>query len=701
MTAPPQAGEDDPGYLRRSAKTQAFTLGLPRSFQVAGEGSRVAFLRSSGPEDAANALWVFDVAERRERLVVDPASLTSSPGDEISAAERTRRERMGERAGGIVAYSADRDLSSAVFALSGRLFRADLVAGGAADLGASGSVYDPRADASGSKVAYVTEGALRVIDAAGDRELAADDDPLVTWGLAEFIAAEEMDRIRGFWWSPDGDAIAVTRVDESPIPEMFLADPSQPSSEPRRIRYPFAGGPNASVTLHVISLDGGHRVDVRWDRDAFPYLGRVHWSAGAPLTILVQSRDQRTTRILEVDRSTGRSSTVVEDTDPDWVELVEGSPTRLGDGRLVSTADTDDTRRLRIDDQLVTPPGLQVRSVHEVVGEEVLVAASEDPTETHVWRAGPGGSLDRLTRTPGVHAATAGGDVMVLASSTLEGVSARVLRGGVELGTIASMGEEPPIRARPSFFLAGSRELRTAVLSPDGAEPDGPLPVLLDPYGGPHHARVTKQRGQYLESQWFADRGFAVVVADGRGTPGRGTAWERSIRDDVAAQALEDQLDALNASADRLGYLDLSRVAMRGWSFGGYLTALALLRAPDVVHAGIVGAPVTDWALYDTFYSERYLGSPGRQPEVYERNSPLAEASALRGSMLLIHGFGDDNVLAANTLRLSSALTEAGKRHELYLLPNASHRMASDQVRESLPKIELAFLRRSLGLEDT
>src|SRR5262249_40838877 len=194
---------------------------------------------------------------------------------------------------------------------------------------------------------------------------------------------------------------------------------------------------------------------------------------------------------------------------------------------------------------------------------------------------------------------------------------------------------------------------------------DARLPVLLDPYGGPHAQRVLASRPAYLSSQWFADQGVAVLVADGRGTPGRGSAWERAVHLDLAQPALDDQVDALTDAAQRFPQLDLTRVAIRGWSFGGYLAALAVLRRPDVFHAAIAGAPVTDWVLYDTHYTERYLGTPSDQPAAYERTSLVADAAKLERPLLLIHGLADDNVVAAHTLQLSGALLAAGRPHQV------------------------------------
>ena len=222
--------------------------------------------------------------------------------------------------------------------------------------------------------------------------------------------------------------------------------------------------------------------------------------------------------------------------------------------------------------------------------------------------------------------------------------------------------------------------------------------MLLDPYGGPHAQRVIQAQSAYLTSQWFADQGFAVVVTDGRGTPGRGTEWERAVHLDLASAVLEDQVDALEQAAAEHPFLDLDRVAIRGWSFGGYLAALAVLLRPDRFHAAVAGAPVTEWRLYDTHYTERYLGDPTTQPEVYDGSSLLPIAADLRRPLLLIHGLADDNVLAAHTLRLSSALLAAGRPHEVLPLVGVTHMIPQEVVAENLLLHQLDFLRRSLGL---
>jgi dipeptidyl-peptidase-4 len=225
----------------------------------------------------------------------------------------------------------------------------------------------------------------------------------------------------------------------------------------------------------------------------------------------------------------------------------------------------------------------------------------------------------------------------------------------------------------------------------------GPLPVIVSPYGGPHGQRVVRSAGAYATDQWIADQGFAVVIADGRGTPGRGPAWDRAILGDLASRVLEDQVDALQALAAGQPDLDLSRVGIRGWSFGGYLAALAVLDRPDVFHAAVAGAPVTDWALYDTAYTERYLGHPETSPEAYARTSLIERAGQLTRPLLLIHGLADDNVLAAHTLLLSSALLAAGRSHSVVPLSGVTHMTPQEVVAENLLRLEIDFFRTHLG----
>ncbi|WP_433263473.1 prolyl oligopeptidase family serine peptidase [Actinosynnema sp. CS-041913] len=683
---------NETSFPRQQARTQRFTLGAPRTFTVTPDGGHVYFLRTATATSRANGLWVFDTATRAERLLVDPNTLLTDPED-LSPEERARRERTREQAAGIVGYATDADVAQAAFTLSGRLFVVELASGAVRELPAAGSVIDPRLDPTGRKVGYVADGALHVVDleSGADQAVAEPDGPDVTWGLAEFIAAEEMHRFRGYWFSPDGEHVLVARVDNAPVARWHIADPANPERPAAEIAYPAAGTDNAVVEVFILGLDGS-RTPITWDRAAFPYLTTANWSShGRPL-LQVQSRDQRRVQVLAVGPD--GVEVVADDADPHWLEVVPGSPRWTPDGKLVRVLPKDGANRLVVGDETWTPDGFQVRSVADIAEDILVTASTDDPTQVHVYRVTAGG-VERLSTEDGVHGVARGGDVTVLSSGGLGHFGSRTtVSGGGEIGSFA---ETPVLTPDARLLTVGERGLRAALLFPTGHTGGTKLPVLLDPYGGPHAQRVLSARNAYLTSQWLADQGFAVLVVDGRGTPGRGPEWERAVAFDFAGATLEDQVDALHAVAAQEEDLDLTRVAIRGWSYGGYLAALAVLRRPDVFHAAIAGAPVTDWRLYDTHYTERYLGHPDEKPEVYEANSLIADAPKLERPLMIVHGLADDNVVAAHTLRLSSALLAAGRPHTVLPLSGVTHMTPQEQVAENLLLLQVEFLKRSLG----
>jgi dipeptidyl-peptidase-4 len=714
-------------FPRQAARTRNFTLGAPRSFHVSPDGQRVLFLRSRSGTDPVTCLWALDVATGRERLVADPTRLAGAANSD-DPVEQARRERVREQASGIVSFTTDRDCRLAAFTLTGSVYVADLrpaepqAGSWVRALAVSTPAADPRPDPAGKLVAYVTAGALRVHEPAtgGDWALAdpgsADG---IGFGLAEFIAAEEMGRTRGYWWAPDGSAILVQRTDETAVRRWYIADPANPATAPRAVRYPAAGTDNAVVTLHLAALDGT-LTEVTWDRNAFPYFVTASWEragSGQPY-VVVLSRDQKDMRVLGVDLTSGATSVVRADTDPCWVDIVAGVPQCTSDGRLAWTADAGGAKRLVVGTLAehaagiappVTPESLNLGQVLAVDGKTVLFTATTgDPASVSVWTAGPGG-LRRVSPAEGTHCGTLAGGTLVLTSRTLAAADAviRVLRLTAdgeqeEVGRIGSLAETPdlPAPAPRLMWSGGPSRARTAILLPSWHEPgSGPLPVLCDPYGGPHGKRVTMSAASYLTPQWLAEQGFAVVVADGRGMAGRGPASDRSIAGDLAGPALADQVDALQSAAEQCADLDLTRVAIRGWSFGGYLAALAVLRRPDVFHAAIAGAPPTDWRLYDTCYTERYLGHPDTSPDSYERSSLLADAPLLQRPLLLVHGMADDNVVAAHTLRLSAALLAAGRPHSVLPLSGVTHMSGTrEDVAEQLLRLQVDFLRSALGI---
>ncbi|GAA2996914.1 S9 family peptidase [Streptomyces fulvorobeus] len=702
-------------FPRQYARTQRFTLGAPRAFTVSPDGTRVIFLRSASGTDRTNLLWVLDLSTGEERIAADPEALLRGSAERLSPQERARRERSREGSGGVVGYAVDAAAELAAFALSGKVYVAGLRAGAARALPVPGPVIDPRPSPDGRHIAYVARGALRVVgaDGDGDRAVAEPEDAHVSYGLAEFVAAEEMQRSRGFWWSPDSDRLLVARVDDSAVQRWWIADPAQPGRKPAEAAYPAAGTANAEVRLFLMDVEGdreGARTEVVWDRARYPYLAAVHWSsAGAPL-LLVQARDQRSQLHLAVDTEKGTTRTVHADEDEVWLDLFPGVPEWAPDGRLVRIADEGGARVLAVGDRLLTGAQLHVQAVLDIGESDVLVAATAgeeaaaaETGESHVYRVNELG-VERVSEGVGVHTAVRSGGVTVLVSACPErpGRSALILRDGEPAATVVTYAEEPVLSAHVQLTEGGARRIPCAVLLPTGyKESEGPLPVLMDPYGGPHGRRVVAAHNAHLTSQWFADQGFAVVVADGRGAPGRSPGWEKAVKGNFPL-TLDDQIEALHALALRFP-LDLTKVAMRGWSYGGYLSALAVLRRPDVFHAAIAGAPVTDWRLYDTHYTERCLGDPAERPEIYARNSlltdeGLSEPAGQARPLMIVHGLGDDNVVVAHSLRLSSALLSAGRPHEVLPLSGVTHMTPQEQVAENLLLLQVDFLRRSLGL---
>lgn len=701
----PRPRGESPGgesFPRQKARTRNFSLGSPRSLEVAADGSRVVFLRSPAGHDPRTCLWVFDVAAGTERLVLDPRELSADADEMVSAEERARRERAREAGSGIVAYAVDKNARMAALELSGRLFVADLMGGGARELLVPTPVFDPRPDPSGRHIAFVHGRALHTVRLADGRIscLAGDPAEAISWGMAEFVAAEEMGRSRGYWWAPDGDAMLVTRVDAGNVQQLWIADTGDPTAPPHPTRYPLAGSANAVVEAYVVGLDGNAPVPAGWDREAYPYLVAAHWDDHGPM-IVVQTRDQRRVEFLAVDPLTGETSSLGTQEDDDWVDLVPGVPRRLSDGRLVTVAGINDAIALLVEGRPVTPPDLEIRAVVKAAGAEVLFTASTNPTELQVWRwDATADELSCLTPGAGVHTAVSGGGVDVFGSAAMAHNGTRWAVGD---HVLESRAEQPAGRPEVHFMTVGPRALRIGLVLPRDRERASPLPVLMCPYGGPQFQQVLAAREYWLEPQWLADQGFAVIVADGRGTPGRGRRWARAVHGDLAKPILDDQVSALHEVAAVHPDLDLSKVAIRGWSFGGYLAALAVLRRPDVFHAAVAGAPVTDWRLYDTHYTERYLGvdPEGADHAAYDGSSLLRDAAALKRPLLLIHGIADDNVVAAHTLSLSQRLTEAGRLHAVLPLTAMTHMASQESVAEHMLTVQLEFIRQALAVPST
>ncbi|MGW6705287.1 prolyl oligopeptidase family serine peptidase [Streptomyces sp. NPDC054956] len=689
-------------FLRLSASTARFTYGAPRAFAFGDEGRLLWFLRSTGPTDPLDGLWVLDTATGTETRLADPRELSPGPAP-LPVTERRLRERTRLVADGIGSYALSGDGRRAVFALYGRLYEVACDAGAGTGAGvpkevpAAGPVFDPRPNADGSRVAYVADDVLYT--APGGR-ISPDDG--ARWGVSEFAAAEELGRDRGHWWSPDGRSLLAARVDESALQRRWFADPARPELPAEDFAYPEAGGPNADVQLWVFGPDGEAPVRLDRDAEAYPYVSDAGWESDSEILLTVQDRLQRNVLLLSADPATGRTRELSRTTHPQWVDpLLPGTPARLADGRMLTSADTPGggARALALDGVLLTGDGIQVRKVAGVHGDRLLIEAGQrDPSEQQVLLLDPDtGGLTPLADGPGVHGVQASGGALLLTSADADGIR-RVLRTADGREFVPGDLSQPlPYRVVPVLERVTERTVPTALVLPRGHVPGTKLPVLLDSYGGPGAQDVSAEPRRWQHRQWWADQGFAVITIDNRGTAYVSPSFTHAMYRGFSDVTLEDQVAALHALGERHGDLDLTRVAIRGWSYGGYLSALAVLRRPDVFHAAAAGAAPTDFRHYDTAYTERYLGLPQEHPEVYERDCLIPDAAGLSRPLLLVTGLADDNVHPSHTLRLSQALTDAGRPHQLLALPGVTH-MTPGGAREKIMALELEFFRKELGL---
>lgn len=705
-----------PDYLRHHAETRGFMLGRPLRPRPTPDGKAVLFLRAA-PRTPELRLYEFDTATRKTRELLTPAQLLRGADEQLSAEERARRERMRMSLRGFTWFDLSKDGGTLLVALSGRLYiiaRHDLRV---RELRTGpGAAVDPQLSPDGRRVAYVRERDLFVLDLAESPEphelrLTQSPHPGVSYGLSEFVAQEEMHRFSGFLWAPDSQRLLVEEADTREVETLHILDPAHPERAPATFAYPRPGHHNARVRLCVLTVPAPRHpapppLWLTWDSERFPYVATLRWSEGGPLTVVTQSRDQHHLEVLAfelpgvsglLDQAAPTPAhapaprRLVTEHDPAWVNLDQDMPRWLKDGSgFLWTSDRSGGPEL----ELRAPDGHLVRVLVgrdqgyqglvdvDEAARQVVYAASPDATQRHLHRVSlSGGAAQALTHEPGHHTAVFGKDhrLFVQVSSTLQHMpQAQVLRlsaGGVAqpLGELESTAETPPMEPNVELTVAGPRALRAALIRPRAFQPGRRYPVVVDVYGGPGHLHVSAQRGRWLLMQWLADHGFIVVSADGRGTPGRGRDFERALRGNFAKVTLDDQIEALQALGERYPELDLSRVGIYGWSFGGYMAALGVLRRPDVFHVGVAGAPVVDWHDYDTHYTERYLGLPAENPTAYEDSSLLPSAANLRRPLLLIHGTGDDNVYFSHSLKLSDALFRAGRPHDFLPLSGLTH----------------------------
>ncbi len=694
-------------HFRDVAETRNYTLGRPVSPRPTPDGAAVLFLRG-GPRDPVLRLYELDVATGRERELITPAQLLGSSEETLTAEEKSRRERTRTLDKGFTKFDLSKDGARLLVTLSGQLYLVDRATLKVTALPGKNWI-DPRFAPDGTAVAAVTAGELHVIELAMlvDHTLTSGASDTLTHGTAEFVAQEEMDRFEGYWWSPDSQSLAYQETDESGVEIRYIADPLHPETAPAKNAYPHAGSPNAQVRLGVIARTGGTTRWITWDAVQFPYLARVVWKeTAAPLTLLVQNRAQQDERLLAIDLATGTTRELLRETDPAWLNLDNSPiPTWLKDGHhFLWSTERRGAWQLELRDvagalvRELTPVDFGYRSLIKVDENSGLayVLGSADPRDTQVWKFPlAGGSGSALTSAPGRHQARLADDghTLVHTYDLRDGSwGAEVLaHDGHRLAQLTSLAEQPATLPRVEFTrTTNERAYYAAIVRPHDFQTGQKYPVILSVYAGPHYNSVTSNLRSFVDEQLLADAGFIVVALDGRGTPGRGRDWERTIRGNFIDVALHDQVEGLQALGAVYPELDLTRVGVSGWSFGGYFSAMATIRRPDIFRCGVVGAPVITWENYDTHYTERYLGLPQEAPEAYRISNVTTYANQLARPLLLIHGFSDDNVYFQHTAQLANALFLAGKPYEF--MPMLGTHMASAET----PVIRLREQQRQL-----
>jgi dipeptidyl-peptidase-4 len=684
-------------YFRELVETRNYSLGQPVSPQLTPDGKFVVFLRG-GARDPVLRLYEFTIADASLREILTPEKLLQGAEEKLTAEERSRRERERQSLKGFTSFQLSKDGTKLLVALSSKLYVITRADARVTELPGK-SWIDPHFSPDGRAVAAVSGGELHVIDleTKADLALTSGASETLQHGTAEFVAQEEMDRHEGFWWSPDSKSIAYQETDNSGVESRFIADPLHPETVPAKNFYPRPGTQNAKVRLGIISAAGGETRWVEWDREKYPYLTRVVWKEEtAPLCILVQNRVEQEELLLAVETTTGATRELLRETDSAWLNLDQKPmPVWLKGGReFLWTTERNGSWQIELHDvngvlvRTITPPDFQLEELLDVNDSDrsIVVSGGPDSRERHLFRFAVDGKAEpqQLTRDPGRHLAVFGDnkETFLHRFDLLDGRSGWEVVSSADAKPVAAL---PSVAERPSSLpkvelvrTDGNRPMDGAIVRPRDFKKGTRYPVILDVYAGPHHKQVLAQPDRYMIDQWMADRGYIVVALDGRGTPGHGRDWERAIRGNLIKAALEDQVAGLEALAKREPAMDLKRVGVVGWSFGGYFSAMAVMQKPDVFRCAVVGAPVVTWENYDTFYTERYLGLPSENAEAYRVSNVLTYAKDLRRPLLLIHGLTDDNVYAQHSMQLADALFNAGKSFNF--LPLLGTHMVSEPI---------------------
>lgn len=702
--------------LERVFASPALTGARPRVLKLSPDGRYATLLQSRAQDRNRFDLWAVDTATGQRRMLVDSTRLGS--GAALSEAERMNRERQRiADVTGIADYAWAPDGKRLLVPIDGDLWVAGLDGSVQQLTNTPDTETDARLSPRGSYASFVRGGRLFVADLAtgAAREVAGEATPKVSWGVAEFIAQEELARFQGHWWSPTDARIAVARVDEGPVKEVTRAAIGADGTRLFTQAYPAAGTANADVTLWLMNPDGGNRVQVDLGANRDIYIARVAWAPdGGTLYVQRLSRDQKRLDILAVDPATGDARVLHSETSPTWINLHD-SFRALKDGSILWASEKSGYRHLyRLKDGTLTP----LTSGKWVMGELVGVdekrgrlwfeGFADTTLEQHVYaldyrRAGAQPQL--LTAPGGWYEAVMddAGQRLILTGTTptqppqvwLADGAGKQLAWLVENRLDASHPYAPYLAAHvvPEFGTmkaADGQLMDWRLLKPKGA---GPFPVLMQVYGGPHAQNVHKRFPAPIE-QYLVRQGWAVFQLDNRGSNNRGKAFEDPINRAMGTVEVADQLQAL-AWIKQQPWARADKVAVNGWSYGGYMVLKLLEAAPGAFAAGIAGAPVVRWELYDTAYTERYLGNPAQDAGPYQRSGALMDATKIRDPLLLIHGMADDNVVFENSTALMSALQRANVPFDLMVYPGATHATPGLELHTWITRLK--FLERVMG----
>jgi len=676
----------------------------PRGLQISPDGSRVTFLRARPDDQFQLDLWEYQLKDNKTRLLVDSKKLEPR-GEQLSDAEKARRER--ERTAGlrgIVSYQWSPDGKQLLFPINGKLYVYTLATPGAAPklLDTGDNVIDPRISPKGRYVSYVRDQNLWVIDLAGGeaKQLTHDGGGTVHNGEAEFVAQEEMDRSSGYWWAPDDSAIAFERYDEAKVQVTKRTELYADHTDVIDQRYPAAGTTNVAVKLGLVSPNGGQPRWIDLGKDSDIYLTRVGWLPdGKHLTYQRMPRNQQHLDLRLVDAKTLAQRTLLSETSDTWINL-NNDLTFLKDGKsFLWGSERSGYHHLYlygIDGKLkhaVSEGEWQIDgllAVNERTGA-VYVSSNKDAVpERQVYALKLDGSTAkapvRVSQGAGTHTAEFAPD----GSFYLDNFSSADTPPQVSVhkpdGSLVTWIEPNKLDEKHPFWpyrdslikpefgtlkAADGQILYYRLYKPAGFDPNKKYPVFDMYYGGPSAQLVTNAWGDYF-NQYMANQGFVVFTLDNRGMARRGRKFEDAIYQQLGAAEVEDQLVGIHWLKSQ-PWVDGKRIGVFGWSYGGYMTTMMLAKASNELAGGVAVAPVTNWRLYDTFYTERYLGRPQDNDAGYTRSSPMAWLDGLTSKLYLVHGMADDNVLFLNSTELMAELQKRGTQFQFMAYPGAKH----------------------------